>query len=504
MGSRVLEFTRDDTTLAAPPVSEPTQDRVVTRYLSRHPFDVTLAIIVAVTAFALQCVRFATFRSAVYDMAVYDQVLWKMANGRGATSSLTAWNTFGDHFSPILLVFVPLYRLAATPLWLFAAQALAFALAVLCARALANAVGLRGRADVINAVVFLVAINPALWNAMLFDFHPTTLAIPVLIFGCTAALTSRHRDMWLACGALLLLRDDLGLAAAAMAVVGWTLDTGRGRRTRAAIVAVGLGWTVIGARIGTALGASRHFEVRYGYLGDSMVDAALNPVHSALGALQHLFTQDNSALVVSSLVAFAVLPLLRPAWLLLAGFVAMPNLLAVDVNLHDYSLHYGAPVTPFLILAAAGGLARFNPQQARRWAGAALPIAVCSLMLLGPPAVRSVTQRVVDRDDARAAVALVRPGDVVTAGDGLGTHVAHRNTLLPYPYPFVSQDMGFPLDPQVRSISRASKEAVDVIIVARPRSRHALAVLRRVLTTDAAQEFERTEVGSVLVFRRRA
>lgn len=472
-------------------------------YLSRHAFDRTLGVIVALTAFGLQWFRFATFRSAVYDLSVFEQVAWKMAHGHGATSSLTAWNAFGDHFSPVLLVFVPLYRIAATPLWFFGAQALALGLAVLCVRPLTDALGLRERPDVTNAVVVLVALNAALWNAALFDFHPTTLAVPILLAGFTAALQQRHGHLWLALGALILLRDDLGLAAAALAVIGWTTDTRRGRRIRTAMVAAALGWTVLGAQVGTALGASRHFEIRYGYLGTSMTDAALHPFHSAIAAVQHAATGENLVLVVSSLMALALLPLLRPGWALLGGFVLLPNLLANDTNLHDYSLHYGAPVTPFLILAAAGGLACFDFNQARRWATAALPIAAACLMILGPPTVGSVTHATVDPADARAAMALIEPGDVVTAGDGLGTHVAHRETVLPYPYPFDAARLGFPLDPRVRSTSRATQESVDVVILTTPRYRRAKEILRRVEANPEIQEhFVRTDFGTVTVFRR--
>ena len=110
----------------------------------------------------------------------------------GATSSLTAWNTLADHLSPILLVFVPLYRIAATPLWFFAAQAIAAGFGVLCVRPLAIAAGLRAESAAAHLLVVGVAVSPAVWNAMLYDFHTSTLALPAYPMVAVLPLTDKH------------------------------------------------------------------------------------------------------------------------------------------------------------------------------------------------------------------------------------------------------------------------------------------------------------------------
>ena len=110
--------------------------------LSRQPADRVLAVAVAVVAFALSWYRHVTFRSTIFDLAVFDQAVWKLANGRAPEVTVTGWNTFGDHFSPVLLAFVPLYRLRPTPAWLFGAQALAAGVGMLALRPLLDAVRL--------------------------------------------------------------------------------------------------------------------------------------------------------------------------------------------------------------------------------------------------------------------------------------------------------------------------------------------------------------------------
>ena len=252
--------------------------------LSRRRGDRALALGLTLALFAASWSRHATFRSTDYDLAVVEQVLWKLANGHGATSTLTAWNAFADHFSPILLPFVALYRLAATPLWLFGAQAVALGLGVLCVRPLVRAAGLDDDGWHTRALLVAYVMNPAIWNAALFDFHTTTLAVPVLMIGITAALQSRHRTMWLSLAALCLLRDDLAIAGGVVAVMGWLSDDRRGRRQRALIVGMALVWTGVGTKLAEAMGSTRHWDVRYGYLGDSALDAGVAPAELARGA----------------------------------------------------------------------------------------------------------------------------------------------------------------------------------------------------------------------------
>ena len=85
-----------------------------------------MAASLGLLALALEWYRFASYRSLTMDLAVFDQALWKLAHGQAPEVTVIGWNVFADHLSPVLFLFVPLYRLAATPLWLFVAQSVAF------------------------------------------------------------------------------------------------------------------------------------------------------------------------------------------------------------------------------------------------------------------------------------------------------------------------------------------------------------------------------------------
>lgn len=455
------------------------------------------------TVFAASWFRHATFRSTTYDLAVFEQVLWRMAHGRGATSTLTAWNTFADHLSPVLLVFVPLYRVAPSPLWLFAAQALALGLGALCIRPLAVAVGLDRDAAPATFLVAAYAVYPAVWNAAIFDFHPTTMAVPVLLVGCTAALRQSYRGLWLAAAGLVVLRDDLALAAAALACIGWRTATTRGRQARVALIFAAAAWTVIGAQLGAAWGASRHFTARYGYLGASMSDAAAHPVRSVVGLAEHVFAGNNAYLAAALLLPLAFLPLLRPVWLALAVFVALPSLGADDANIHSPLAHYGAPIAPFLLLAAAGALRYFSDGLRERVAAVAVALSVSAFAVIGPVGNDTLTWDSVDPGDARAAVAFIQDGDAVVANNVIGPHVAHRDVLLPFPFPFVKANVLFPLDERVQSTSLAKQRRIDAVIIGNRRAKSRRLLRSLMANPEISARFDRTDFGTVTVFRRR-
>src|SRR5581483_11297324 len=65
-------------------------------------------------------------------------------------------------------------------------------------------------------------------------------------------------------------------------------------------------------------------------------------------------------------------------------------------------------------------------------------------------------------------LALVRPGDGVAAGPTLGAHVAHRDELLMYPFPFYAVKPQVPLTAKAQEVDAATAAGIDVMIVTAP------------------------------------
>ena len=88
------------------------------------------AVLAALLLGALALVRHWTFHSTASDLAVFDQVLWNTIHGRFMESTLSLarcepHSFFGDHFSPALLLILPLYALFPHPETLIVVQTIA-------------------------------------------------------------------------------------------------------------------------------------------------------------------------------------------------------------------------------------------------------------------------------------------------------------------------------------------------------------------------------------------
>jgi uncharacterized membrane protein len=434
----------------------PTRSRTETRVL------VAAAISLAVAITAASWYRHVTYRSSTFDLAVFDQAIWLMSRFHTPRVSTIGWNVFADHLSPVLFVFVPLYWLKATVLWLFAAQGVALGAGLLAFDRLLLTVTIPPK----WRVAFLAAyvVNPLLWNAAMFDFHPTTLAVPLLLVAVTAALQDDVRVFAIAALGTLLLRDDLGLAIAAAGLVGFAAS--RRRITRLALVAGPLAWAVLGNRIGRWLGSDRHWRFHYGYLGSSTLDALTHPWHSLPELARGMWREDNLLLIVIWLFSLALLPLLRPARAALAGVIGVPLFASALQHFHSAKFHYGAPVFPLLAVAAVTGIERLQ-RSFRRVPGELLLIAagVLTFVLAGPPATQVWTQPAPPRSVADASLRLVKPDDAVTGSNAMAPHLAHRRVLLPFPYPFARRPLKFPLNGRVKSVSAAKAATIDVVII---------------------------------------
>jgi uncharacterized membrane protein len=432
------------------------------RYLSRRAPDVALALLFALVLFGFEWYRHATYRSTAFDLGVFDQAIWLMAHGKVPYATLVGRNIFLDHFSPILVLFVPLYWIAATPLWLFAAQSIAMGLGLLAMVSLLEELKLSESWKWAFKIAYVSSV--LLWNSTLFDFHPTTLAVPFLFIGMTAALRDDRRMMLVAAVCLLALRDDLALSVIALAILGFTRS--EHRRLRYALMGGGLLWLLIWGHLGIVAAFPNLWRGYYGYLGPTERAALAAPWLTVPRLVKGVVRRDNAVGVFAMVMSLGFLPLLRPSRLAL-GFIWLLPLLAASsalapAGLHQY--HYGAPIFPFLVLAAASGVTRLRPDL-RRVAGFAVlvPLSVATFVLVQPLQVSFASLPRPDPQDVAAALRLIPAGAGVSASDAIVPHVSHRDVLLPFPYPFARGGQSFPLAPTVTEVSARAAARVDVI-----------------------------------------
>jgi len=221
----------------------------------------------------LGCLRHQNVWTGGFDLGVFDQGIWLMSQGLAPEVTVNGRNLFADHLSVVTLAFVPLYRLSATPYWLFAAQGLALGANVPAFRALARQEG----APVWLATLFAVFGAPLL-AAAVFEFHPATLAVPAVSWALLEARRGNLARLTVAAVLIMLCRSELAVVLLGIAVVARP----EVRRRLLVMAPIGLAAGYVGPAL---LGARGTFEVHYGNLGTSPKDALLHPWRVPLALL---------------------------------------------------------------------------------------------------------------------------------------------------------------------------------------------------------------------------
>lgn len=372
-----------------------------------------------------------------YDLPIYHQVVWGLSRFHApAVSLLGEGNYFGDHFSPILALFAPLYWISATPSMLLVAQAVLVASSIPAIYLYA-----RRRVSELASVVLCLAYAQSwgVWAAVSSAAHEVAFAAPLLAWAICLADRERWAGAYACLAGLLLVKEDLGLAVAAVGVVLVL----RGERRRGLLVAAGglLALAVVNELVMPALnpgGWSARDAALYNNYGDSVSGAALHLATHPAALVSGLVDDGQKLRLVALLLgAFAGLPLLSSLSLVAVPLVA-ERLLANDPNLWAPSYHYSLVPMVVLAMAAADGTARLvRLSRGRRLVPEAL--ACCSVAIALVSAIVFPVGRLAHRTywtpsnadrAARAAVAKV-PDRASVAGDwAMLAHLPPRRQML--------------------------------------------------------------------------
>lgn len=374
---------------------------VVAPYWADRAFGV-LALVYAVTLFVLSALRFLSYNTDGYDLAIFDQVVWNSLRGRLFENTILpdAPLLIGQRFSPILLALVPLYAVWNSPLVLLGVQAGAlaggaFPLYWFARERLGRELGL-----VIAAAYFLY---PPLHYVNLAEFHEVALAVPLFALASFFLLRRRFVPFLVSLGLTLLVKEEMGLTAIAFGVYVFFFQHKRWLGTGLALFGAvwmvvilqfflpsiaqgtfGAGYYYFGKGIAAGVG-------RYEYLGQSLPEIIGTLVTRPDVVFQHVIALPKVEYLLRLLTPLAFIPLIGEV-----AILALPTL--ASSLLSDYSRqysiehHYAAPLAPFLFFAVVIGLARMlrwgnrAQEPGRIWAaGALITMASIASYLLHSP-----------------------------------------------------------------------------------------------------------------------
>lgn len=179
-----------------------------------------LAALVFVAYLALSLTRWRRGHHPSWDLGIFEQAIKGYAHFGAPIVDIKGpdFNQLGDHFSPLLALIAPVYRVFPSPVTLLVAQCALVAISVIpltfvARRLLGHWPGL--------GIGLAYGLSWGIQSAVDVQFHEYALAAPILAFGLAAALEERWLPACIWIGLLLGVKEDLGLTVAAFAVVLW-------------------------------------------------------------------------------------------------------------------------------------------------------------------------------------------------------------------------------------------------------------------------------------------
>jgi uncharacterized membrane protein len=301
------------------------------------------------------------FLTRRFDLGNMVQAVWSTAHGRPFDVTEAGGeqiSRLGAHVDPILAVFAPLWLVWPSAVMLLCAQAVLVAAGALPVFWLGRKHLPTERASLCLVGAYL--LYPALaWQAV-NDFHPTTIAIPFVLFAIWFLDEDR---LWAFAGTavvLVLCQEQIGILVACLGL--WYGLTRRRFFAGGLIASLALGWSVFAFSVVIPHFGSgpSPYHSRYTAVGGSPLEIVKTIVTDPVTILGEVGTGRDVFYLCTLLLPLAGL-FLRSPGLLIAG---APQLGMTLLSSRPSDLGIGGPVTgmivPFLIGATIFGVAKLK------------------------------------------------------------------------------------------------------------------------------------------------
>ncbi|MEV6738276.1 DUF2079 domain-containing protein [Streptomyces sp. NPDC051104] len=323
----------------------------------------------------LSVARYLTGNPASWDLGIFTEAVAHYAKGDAPMVAIKDMDQRGDHYSPVLMVLAPFFRVFPSAVTLLVAQAALAAASVVPVYRAAEQLLTRNEARLIAATY---GLSWGLADMVWYDFHEIAFAVPLL--ACSMSALARRLPwaaFWWAVP-LVWVKEDQGWTLATIGLIVALLH--RQRLAGGLLAAWGVGWALLATYM---LVPAMNPSGTYPYWKDSPHHlGVLATSWEAKGPLLALLLLPTAGLALRSPLALAAVPA-----------VAL-RLVSSNQAYWGTSWHYSATVMPILFVAAIDGLHRLRarPSWARRslspWLGAhgpALMVAVAAAMVFQSP-----------------------------------------------------------------------------------------------------------------------
>jgi|688.fasta_scaffold17481_4 uncharacterized membrane protein len=304
------------------------KNKFISVFLGLYFVSITLIVLKAYFGFAMY----------VWDYGVEHQVMHNTAYGRIMQSSYEVDNYLGDHFSPIVILFAPIYRIfpfGFTPL-IF--QNICMVASLIAIYLIAKK---RLNSDLLASfITVLFSIYPAVQGAIFFHYHPGTLAMPFFIWGIWALIEKEKFRLGFALLAVAsLAREEFGFSVGMVGLYYFLISK---KKESLLIFAYGFLTSIVAIKYIQPI--FRPLEdndslARYSHLGKDLWDILLSPIKRPKEWLKMFTDRSRFDYIIRLFQIFAFTPFLSGSIIIIAPLVLL-NLISTTDLQRSGSFHY--------------------------------------------------------------------------------------------------------------------------------------------------------------------
>ena len=154
---------------------------------------------------------FERFGLGAFDSGIYGNIAFNTASGKPFYSSVLEKNHLGEHFSPIVTMFAPLYLIKADLRWLLSVQAISFSLVPIIIYRISGSYTKKKSEKIVVALSLSILwlIYTPMRSAMIFPFHPSSIAAPFILLAFAYLIEGKSDKLLITLFSLLLFKENL-------------------------------------------------------------------------------------------------------------------------------------------------------------------------------------------------------------------------------------------------------------------------------------------------------
>lgn len=288
------------------------------------------------------------FMTSLWDLGIYDQVIWNTAHGDFMITSVRGgMHVFSERFKPIFVLLAQLYRVYDNVNVLFIFSTAFDSLSIIFAYLIGREITRSGKLSIMIAVcVFLYA---PLRNSINFLFHTQTFADPLILMGFYCFLKGKNLSMFFLFFTAMLCKESVIIDCLGVGVFMLYL------RERRGWLLICLALTILAL---FSLVIDPMFFYEHTFLNKWSYFAHLK---SADPALWKKLLVPNPLKFFSLLVApFAFLPILAPGAIFLLGPSLGFRLFNAYGGFRITTAHYTAGLNALVIIALIYGIQKIR------------------------------------------------------------------------------------------------------------------------------------------------